>query len=132
MGLDMYAQRVVGGAALACLANDVSPDFGAMPEDTTLEGNFWYWRKHADLQGWMERRYRAKGGAAEVFNCVAFRLRAEDLDQLEADMEAGLERTTGFFFGQSTAEDTEDTRAFIKAAREAIAAGDAIYYDSWW
>lgn len=132
MGLDMYARRVGGGADFACLANHVAPNFDEIPEGTIMEGDFAYWRKHADLHGWMERLYRTKGGDADSFNCVPVRLTLEDLDRLERDMAAGLETANGFFWGQSTSSDHEDTRIFIKRAREAINAGDAIFYDSWW
>ena len=40
------------------------------------------WRKHANLQGWMESLYREKGGSSEEFNCVPLQLTKEDLDML--------------------------------------------------
>lgn len=92
-----------------------------------------YFRKHANLHGWMEKLYREKGGQAESFNCVNLRLTAEDLDRLEKDVEAdALPHTTGFFFGASTEEDMRRTRFMIRDAREKIAAGHAVYYTSWW
>jgi len=41
-----------------------------------------YWRKHPNLQGWMEQLWREKGGKGE-FNCVDVELTREDLKQLE-------------------------------------------------
>jgi hypothetical protein len=125
MGLDMFAYTVK--------SEDVVDDFSIKQEADHNEIK--YWRKHHDLHGWMERLYRDKGGEVESFNCVKLRLYEHDLDYLEADvMTNQLPQTRGFFFGtnppdaDSIAEDLE----FIKAAREAIADGFAVYYDSWW
>ena len=99
------------------------------------DSDFAYWRKFNNLHGWMEQLYHKKGGT-ETFNCTTVRLMPEDLDRLEsmAIMKA-LPPTEGFFFGgqeQFTDEDKEDVLAFIAKAREAIADGYAILYDSWW
>ena len=92
-----------------------------------------YWRKHSNLHGWMRERYYDKGGQAASFNCVPVRLDAADIDALETAVnEDALPFTMGFFFGQSDPECAEDDRAFIAAAREALAAGCCVFYDSWW
>ncbi len=93
-----------------------------------------YWRKHPNLQGWMENLYRARGGTEEVFNCVDVELDSDDLDQLEKDIsEKSLPSTTGFFFGQSGDDYYgEEDREFIAKAREEIKAGYKIVYTSWW
>jgi hypothetical protein len=91
------------------------------------------WRKHPNLHGWMERLYRAKGGAATSFNCVTLQLTSGDLDRLEADIRKGaLPDTTGFFFGLSDGSETEDDLAFVAAGRAALAAGLTVFYTSWW
>lgn len=121
MGLDMYAYRT----------DTPIPAVDFKPE----EGDFdiAYWRKHPNLHGWMEQLYRSKGGRAEDFNCTTVRIDAADLDALEKTIdENGLPDTTGFFFGETRAEEIELDRAFIAAARAAIAEGDFVYYDSWW
>jgi len=62
-------------------------------------------------------------------------LTLEDLDYLEKDLKNQLlPETTGFFFGNNPPDDEslEDDLKFISLAREAIEAGDAVYYDSWW
>ena len=41
-----------------------------------------YWRKHANLQGWMQELYHARGGT-EDFNCIPVALDNDDLDRLE-------------------------------------------------
>jgi len=90
------------------------------------------WWKHPNLHGWMEALYRAKGGKAEMFNHTPVVLTAEDLDRLEADVRADrLPFTAGFFFGFSAGR-TEEDLTFIAKAREAIAQGLTVYYDSSW
>ena len=92
-----------------------------------------YWRKHPNLHGWMENLYRAKGGEAEIFNCVAVKLDSHDIDLLEEALaENSLPETTGFFFGVSVRYHDEQTKAFIVKARDAIAKGNNIFYTSWW
>lgn len=129
MGLDMYAWRVK--------AEDAIDDFLVASDD---EGQnkvkeLFYWRKHHDLHGWMERLYRAKGGTKESFNCVKVRLTMEDLQQLAFDVSKGrLPETTGFFFGNNPpdADSVERDMEFVGKAIAAVAVGDAVYYDSWW
>lgn len=94
-----------------------------------------YWRKHHDLHGWMENLYRSKGGDEDSFNCTNVRLTEEDLDNLKKDiLEKKLPYTTGFFFGDNPPDEETiaDDMVFIVKAREAIARGMAVFYDSWW
>lgn len=72
MGLDMYAYSVP--------AEDVIDDF-SFQKDSVNE--FFYWRKHNALHGWMEDLYKAKGGSKESFNCVPVRLSVENLLELK-------------------------------------------------
>ena len=91
------------------------------------------WRKHPNLQGWMQELYYEKGGEGE-FNCVDVELTFEDLDALEATLdEDELPETVGFFFG-SNADDhyAEADREFIVQARAAIKQGYKVIYSSWW
>ena len=114
MGLDQYAYRVVA-------------------HDTENREEIAYWRKHPNLQGWMEQLWRAGGGQGE-FNCVDVELTVEDLDNLEDDItNNALPETNGFFFG-SDSDDyyAEQDREFIKQAREAIDKGYIVLYSSWW
>ncbi len=121
MGLDMYA--------FARREQPASPvDFEA-GEARELH----YWRKHPNLHGWMEQLYRDKGGNEDSFNCVNVLLTAEDLDRLEADVRRKvLPSTSGFFFGASDGSEIEDDLQFVAKAREAMAAGLAVFYTSWW
>ena len=91
------------------------------------------WRKHPNLQGWMQNLYYEKGGGEE-FNCVDLELTLNDLDALEATLdEEELPETIGFFFG-SNADDhyAEADREFIVQARAAIKQGYTVVYSSWW
>jgi hypothetical protein len=90
------------------------------------------WRKHPNLQGWMERLYVGKGGEEE-FNCESIEVTLEDLDNLESDVcSDSLPETTGFFFGQSFPEHSKEDLKFIGEARKAIAQDMQVYYRSWW
>lgn len=130
MGLDMFVWRVK--------ANDAIDDLTIRSKEDGREEDFeelYYWRKHHDLHGWMEKLYRNKGGTAESFNCVPVRLHPHDLDALQFDLlDGSLPETTGFFFGNNPPdlESMSEDLKFIQKARDAIAAGDAVYYDSWW
>jgi hypothetical protein len=101
-------------------------------EISSEENQIFYWRKHPDLHGWMENLYRSRGGDGE-FNMVQLELFNEDLDRLEKDVLADtLPSTTGFFFGKSFPEDKELDLQAIQRARDAIADGLHVFYDSWW
>ena len=131
MGLDMYAWAVAKEDAISDFEiARKDDDSGAKVEE------FFYWRKHHDLHGWMENLYRAKGGTDESFNCCPVRLTLEDLDRLEKDITGyKLPHTEGFFFGDNPpdAESVERDLQFIKMARNQIVYLDKeVYYDSWW
>ena len=99
------------------------------------------WRKHNALQGWMETLWESKGFPRQhkedfSFNCVELRIVKKDLDQLEKDVVAGnLPKTVGFFFGADSSDDEyykEKTLEFVANARQLIAEGKRVYYNSWW
>ena len=132
MGLDMYAFTV---AADAAGDNVVDLDINYGTDNELAKTELFYWRKFNALHGWMEDLYRIKGGAKESFNCTAVRLDAKDLDRLEMDTGNNkLVPINGFFFGAQTIypEDLESIADFIAKARQALAGGKAVYYDSWW
>jgi len=94
-----------------------------------------YWRKHPNLQGWMENLWNRKGNTG-TFNCVDLELTLGDIDQLEEDIRngtvAGLE-TAGFFFGGPSDDYyTEQDLQFVEKAREALTEGKPVFYSSWW
>ena len=126
MGLDMYAFIVDAGKA-----GDKVTDVAL--GDTATE--ICYWRKFNALHGWMEDLYRQRGGSKESFNCTTLRLDLKDLDRLEMDTGNNkLIPRNGFFFGaqEIDSEDLESVATFVKVARQAIADGKAVFYDSWW
>ena len=92
-----------------------------------------YWRKHPNLQGWMENLWRMKGGQGE-FNCVDVELNAANLDQLEYDVRFNqLPDTVGFFFGENSDYTYRSAdEGFIREARQFLADGYKIVYTSWW
>ena len=121
MGLDMYAYTTA--------ENISAVDFPA-PKDGK---QFFYWRKHPDLHGWMQALYKKKGGENEEFNLSGLRLDVDDLDVLEtAVKDDKLPHTVGFFFGESHPEDTLRTLVFIACAREVISMGKRVFYYAWW
>jgi len=107
-----------------------------------------YWRKHPNLQGWMERLWNEKrrnpknikefveeiSNDDDVFNCVDLELDYEDLSNLEkAVINNNLPMTSGFFFGNNADNEyREEDLEFIKKAREALDAGLHVIYTSWW
>lgn len=99
-----------------------------------------YWRKHPNLQGWMENLWYRNGcpNAHEdnpnEFNCISLELNEENIDDLEKAINSGeLPSTVGFFFG-SDSDDyyREQDLEFIRKAREALDSGLTVVYDSWW
>lgn len=127
MGLDQYAFSIGTTTPLAKVDMDLSEE--GCPDRQDLH----YWRKHPNLQGWMERLYREQGGTKENFNCVGVSLSREDLDRLEVDIKTGqLPATSGFFFGSSDGSETESDLAFVTKARQALDDGRAVVYYSWW
>jgi len=99
-----------------------------------------YWRKHPNLQGWMENLWQSKGcpdaheDNPNEFNCVPVTLTEEDLDNLEqAITNNELPSTCGFFFGSDSDDHYKEYDLdFIKVAREALDNGLTVTYDSWW
>jgi len=108
MGLDQYAFSVKGGEKVEIA----------------------YWRKHANLEGYMSELWRSRGNKGE-FNCEELELDRQDLMDLR-DNHRNLKTSQGFFWGQSYPEDIEDTEKFIKRALEEISKGCKIIYTSWW
>ena len=125
--------------------------YAAIRLDTKDEEGNWdteelaYWRKHPNLQGFMENLWEEKGrpNAKESsgenpfgseFNCVDLELTLEDIDALEANVKGkALPETTGFFFGEDSDDYyKEDDLEFCTNARKALADGQTVVYSSWW
>ena len=124
MGLDQYAY-------VASKAND----------DSGNHQDIAYWRKHPNLQGWMERLWEAKGkpnvyGGGDDFNGIELELTWDDIDKLEKDIKAGVVAgldTTGFFFGKPSDDYyyEKDLKFCIDAKAETFL-GRKVFYNSSW
>jgi hypothetical protein len=124
MGLDQYAYAVTRAPLQAV-------DFPE-PDQETME-MLHEWRKHPNLQGWMQALYLRKGGQNEEFNLSPVVLDSSDLERLERDLVFDrLPVTSGFFFGGSDGTEREDDFTFIEKARAAIAVGKTVLYIAWW
>lgn len=94
-----------------------------------------YWRKHPNLQGWMEQLWITKGGDPDVsFNGIQVELTWEDLERLEQDIESDqLPETQGFFYGNDSSDYYRNKDLeFIKKARAEIFSGLRVFYNSSW
>ena len=115
------------------------------------------WRKHPNLQGWMERLWRKRkyGDTAnpdpitgegysnqtylgDPFNQEEVELTLDDIKRLRLDirnktLNGGYGDTTGFFFGDSSDEYYRETDIdFCDKAKTALTKGcKVIYYSSW-
>lgn len=113
MGLDMYAYRT------DCEITEVDFD---MPERSTRIAT---WYKHANLHGWMSQIYEAKGGFSSLFNCNPVQLDRSNINNL-------ARRCRQPAWCKRASDHKAADLAFIKAAREAIEAGDRVYYCASW
>ena len=115
MGLDCYVNVDIQGV-----------------EGTDQTQEIWYGRKENEIHGWMQRK---SGIPAEDFNCIAFHLTEEIIDEFETALLSNeLVPTSGFFFGSpGTAEQVKEAAtALITAVRIALADAEKPYYTSWW
>jgi hypothetical protein len=116
---------------------------GSQPKGTIIDGESeWHakftWRKHPNLQGWMEQLWISKGlkktDKWNEFNCCPVELSEEDIICLKMDVESqDLPETTGFFFGDDSDKHYKDQDLeFCKWALEELKTGNTVVYDSWW
>jgi hypothetical protein len=138
MGLDQYAYAAAKAGQQDQYYEDENYD--KEDSDPTKIGpprEIAYWRKHPNLQGWMEQLWleRNPGGDEHTsFNGIELELTWEDLERLELDVIAGtLPPTTGFFFGNESDEYyREQDLDFIKKAKTEIFVGLKVFYNSSW
>ncbi len=147
MGLDQYAYVAAragqreewwDGAELDPETKDYVNDKVTQPRELA------YWRKHPNLQGWMESLWKRKMHEANrdieesdwgsSFNGIELELTAEDLDALErAVKKRQLPKTSGFFFGEDSDQHYyEHDLEFIKNARAELFMGLKVFYNSSW
>jgi hypothetical protein len=104
-----------------------------------------YWRKHPNLQGWMEHLWHKKRNTEGnpvvedaddmgTFNGVELELTWQDIDELEnAVKKRKLPSTQGFFFGNDADQRYYDQDLeFIKNARAELFLGLKVFYNSSW
>jgi len=135
MGLDQFSYRVKKGFITQPVDfqtekyNEETEEHEVLCDKEEIQ----YWRKHPNLQGWMENLYNQKGGKDE-FNCANVQLTWEDLEELEQDIkEKRLPETCGFFFGINSDEEyKEETLDWIQRSLDSIKDGYDVYYSSWW
>lgn len=119
MGLDQYAY----------IASKAQSDYETHQQIA-------YWRKHPNLQGWMEKLAQEKGLEYDTFNGVELELTWEDIDKLEKDIKAGNVSelgTTGFFFGNPSDEyyREQDLEFCVNAKAELFLKRKVFYNSSW-
>jgi len=136
MGLDQYAY-------VAARSNERSEFYESEGEfvngEWTVPGKakpreIAYWRKHPNLQGWMEKLAEKKGLEYDSFNGIELELTWEDIDALEkAVKKRKLLTTSGFFFGNPSDDYYYDhDLEFIKNARAELFLGLKVFYNSSW
>ena len=136
MGLDQFSYRIKKGFITKPVDfstekyNEETEEHEVLCEKEEIH----YWRKHPNLQGWMEELYYEKGGESPEFNCVNVQLTWEDLEKLEQNIKEGLlPETRGFFFGNNSDEEyREETLEFVENGLNSIKDGYDVYYSSWW
>lgn len=142
MGLDQYAYA----AAREKQRHDFYYDVPGVSKPIDIA----YWRKHPNLQGWMERLWLKKQGISihpdvqfiegkqppTDFNGVELELTWQDLEQLEHDIlneQVSKLNTQGFFFGNHSDEYYRDhDLQFIRDAKAQLFLGLRVFYNSSW
>lgn len=142
MGLDQYAYVAQQANQYAEFWNDaVINDRGEYrhAQGIPQPREIMRWRKHPNLQGWMQRLWNLKGRPAGpdtdfMFNGVEVEITWEDLDRLEQDVRSNnLPHTTGFFFGDNADDHyKEQDLRFIRDARAELFMGLRVFYNSSW
>ena len=139
MGLDQYAYVAAKAGTQdaywnGATFNEATGDWENA--DVTKPRDIAYWRKHPNLQGWMETLWEQKMQAAgednpHNFNGIELELTWEDIDQLEKDLKSGSVRalgTTGFFFGDPSDDHyREKDLEFVKKARAELFLGLKVF-----
>ena len=138
MGLDQYAYVANKAGQRAEFYESAAWDAVAgefVNPNMTEPHEIAYWRKHPNLQGWMEALYRAKGGTGE-FNGDEVELTWEDVDMLEHDIKNGYMakmNTEGFFFGNPSDDYyKEKDLKFCVDAKAELFLGRKVFYNSSW
>jgi len=143
MGLDQHASARKGESTLVETGTTTYDDENGKEVVEKIMENTWEdsydlsdWRKHPNLQGFMEDLWNGKGSPGEDgndFNMVDLELTLEDIDELEIAIKgADLPETSGFIFGGDSSEYyKEQDLQFCEDAKEALGNGYTVIYSSW-
>jgi len=134
MGLDMYAYAATRQGQFGEFYQGAEYiDGEAVNPKVNQPRELAYWRKHPSLHGWMQQLWIKRGNEGS-FNGDELELFREDLDELEqAVMDGTLPDTSGFFFGNDSADFYRDNDlAFIRNARYELFMGMRVFYNSSW
>lgn len=139
MGLDQYAYVAAraGQQDEYYAADGEYKDGEWVANGKTKPREIAYWRKHPNLQGWMEQLYIDKTNHTDhSFNGIELELTWEDIEKLEQDIKGGVMSkldTTGFFFGDPSDDYyREQDLEFIKNAKAELFCGLKVFYNSSW
>jgi hypothetical protein len=141
MGLDQYAYAgVKPGQREEFYETAVKTEHNGWVSDRVAwPREIMYWRKHPNLQGYMERLWRSRLGADSPdhqvdFNGIELELTWVDIDALEQSVRDNqLPSTQGFFFGDNSDEYYRDQDLeFCREARAALFLGERVFYNSSW
>jgi hypothetical protein len=150
MGLDQYAYAAAKARARDDWYEDAEYDKDAgeyVNRGKTKPIELAYWRKHANLQGWMEALWVEKGKPmtdgseppepsdwGTGFNGIELELTTEDIDRLEqAILNGELPPTKGFFFGEGADDYYRDQDLqFVREARANLFLSLRVFYNSSW
>ncbi len=124
MGLDQYASNILSD--------------GEEPNDQHIEAEDFCWRKHSQLQAFMQEKWDKKNPNIE-FNLQPLRLTKEDILDLKSRITFGIMPRSdgGFFFGhqfqdEASQEYKEQDLKFCNWALEEIERGSPVYYECWY
>ena len=140
MGLDQYAYAAMrAGQDREYWETCTKDDSGEwVNHNVPKPRELMYWRKHPNLQGYMEQLWTQRGrpdaGESDMFNGIELELMFEDIELLEQIIREGqLPATRGFFFGDNSDEYYRDQDlAFCREARAALFLGERVFYNSSW
>ncbi len=98
------------------------------------------WRKHPNLHGWFEQRWRAETHSSEEFNCKDYCLDEEDIVEcIEAVKSNSLPHTEGFFFGdedewseEEREEQKQEDLEILEDALQRKRKGQTLVYSAWY
>lgn len=150
MGLDQYAYVAARAKQREEFYDQEGLEFDGK-EWVVPEGGFEkprelaYWRKHPNLQGWMEQLWFSKNCPGvdienaerdPTFNGIELELTFEDILLLERDITNGVVAklgTSGFFFGDPSDDYyRERDLEFVKQAKAELFCGLKVFYNSSW